>query len=123
MNLLECKIIKSEYKINKSTSGYVYLICDPENNAFKIGVTRSKINRRLKKLQTGNPTKLHIVAIYNTNYPFRLESMLHNLYKQNCILNEWFKIDSISKWINDCKTQEKIIYDLLDNPFFSYGLK
>ena len=36
--------------------GYVYLICDPDKDAYKIGVTRNLNQNRIKKLQTGNAT-------------------------------------------------------------------
>ena len=52
--------------------GYIYLICDPANDTYKIGVTRDINSNRLKKLQTGNSTELHIVYIYKCEYPFRL---------------------------------------------------
>ena len=50
---------------------YIYLICDPSIDAFKIGVTRDINSKRIKKLQTGNPTELHIVKTYKCDYPFR----------------------------------------------------
>ena len=46
--------------------GYVYLICDPATDHFKIGVTRNTIQNRIKKLQTGNPSKLFIKDFYET---------------------------------------------------------
>lgn len=46
--------------------GYVYLICDPATDRFKIGVTRDLKSNRLKKLQTGNSTELFIRDIYET---------------------------------------------------------
>lgn len=105
--------------------GYVYLICDPSNDRFKIGVTRNLKSNRIKKLQTGNSTELFIRDIYETEWPFRLESMLHNHFKNKQILNEWFELD-----VNDvicfkeiCKTLENTIKVLSDNPFFSKDLK
>lgn len=105
--------------------GYVYLICDPANDAYKIGVTRNLQSNRIKKLQTGNSTELHISYIYKCQYPFRLEKMLHNHYYSKRILNEWFDFDSndCANFINTCEYLNKIIYDLLDNPFFAKNLK
>ena len=71
--------------------GYVYLIEDSTNDVYKIGVTRSNSKRRLQKLQTGNSTPLQIKYLFETEYPFRLESMLHNKYQQYKVLNEWSK--------------------------------
>ena len=105
--------------------GYVYLICDPSNDRCKIGVTRNLKSNRVKKLQTGNSTELFIRDIYETEWPFRLESMLHQHFKNKHVLNEWFELD-----VNDvicfkeiCKTLENTIKVLSDNPFFSKGLK
>lgn len=55
--------------------GFVYLIGEDETtNRFKIGVTKcNDINKRLKKLQTGNSNELFIKHVY--------ETMLHNYYK------------------------------------------
>lgn len=50
----------------EDNSGYVYLICDPANNTYKIGVTRNLKSKRLKKLQTGNSTELHICKYYKS---------------------------------------------------------
>ena len=44
--------------------GYIYLIEDRNNNTYKIGVTKSDPEKRLKKLQTGNSSKLEIKFLY-----------------------------------------------------------
>ena len=48
--------------------GYVYLLTDGE--FFKIGVTKGSIEKRIKKLQTGNPNNIAIVNYHLTEYPF-----------------------------------------------------
>ena len=105
--------------------GYVYLICDPANTTFKIGVTRDLKSQRLKKLQTGNSTELFICSIYKTQYPFRMESMLHSKFKSKNELNEWFNLDAyeVSHFNDICKEVEETINCLLDNPFFSKNIK
>ena len=105
--------------------GYVYLICDPANDAYKIGVTRNLQSNRIKKLQTGNSTELHISYIYKCQYPFRLEKMLHNYYYSKRILNEWFEFDSTDciNFINTCKELDYRISIMKDNPFFAKDLK
>lgn len=109
--------------VNKN--GYVYLICDPANNVFKIGVTRNLNSKRIKKLQTGNPTELHITSLYEAQWPFRLETMLHTKYKNKQILNEWFELElcDVVNFKQTCKDLENIIESLLENPFFSKNLK
>lgn len=106
-------------------SGYVYLICDPMTDNFKIGVTRDLKSNRLKKLQTGNSSELFVHTIYETQYPFRLETMLHSKYKSKNTLNEWFKLDvsDVIHFKETCSYLEKQIECLLDNPFFAKDLK
>lgn len=105
--------------------GYVYLICDPATDRFKIGVTRDLKSNRVKKLQTGNSTELFITDIYETEWPFRLETLLHKRFINKRVLNEWFALD-----INDvvgfhkiCEQLENNIQTLKDNPFFAKDLK
>lgn len=105
--------------------GYVYLICDPQNDLYKIGVTRSLESNRIKKLQTGNPTELHIVNIYKCEYPFRMEKMLHTRYTLKHWLNEWYQLDlnDIVHFIDTCKQVEYEINSLKDNIFFTKNLR
>lgn len=93
--------------------GYVYLIEDSTNIVYKIGVTRSNSKRRLQKLQTGNSTPLRIKYLFKTEYPFRLESMLHNKYKQYKVLNEWYELlkDIVNNFYEICNKENDIIYD------------
>lgn len=105
--------------------GYVYLICDPAKDMFKIGVTRNESDDRIKRLQTGNSTELFVHTIYKTKYPFRLEKMLHNRFRLKKELNEWFRLDveDAIHFKDTCKLVEDQIRCLLDNPFFVKDLK
>ena len=105
--------------------GYVYLICDPANDTYKIGVTRTLKSNRLKKLQTGNSTELHIVTYYKTEWPFRLETMLHSHFKTKQELNEWFALSpyDVIHFKEICNEMNDIIISLKDNIFFSKGLR
>lgn len=105
--------------------GYVYLIEDENNLTYKIGVTRSVNSNRIKKLQTGNSTKLKLKYLYKTEYPFRLETMLHQRFKQYNILNEWFELPKniVEDFENYCNELNGIIISLKDNPFFAKTLK
>ena len=105
--------------------GYVYLIQDSTNNVYKIGVTRVMDGKRLKKLQTGNSTQLHLLFYYYTQYPFRLETMLHKKYEEYNILNEWYELpeDDVKNFLNTCSDMDEVIKSLKDNPFFNKKLK
>ena len=104
---------------------YVYLIGEKENdNKYKIGSTRCKdINKRLKQLQTGNSNELYIKKFHETNFPFKLEKMLHNHFKSSNLIGEWFdlKEDDINDFNAICEQKEKIIESLKNNPFFFKG--
>lgn len=104
--------------------GYVYLIHDSGNNYYKIGVTKTSIKKRMKKLQTGNPTELTLCSYVETTYPYRLENMLHIYFKSKNILNEWFALDEldIHNFHVTCKQMLSVIESLKDNPFFSKNL-
>lgn len=105
--------------------GYVYLICDPATDRFKIGVTRNLKSNRVKKLQTGNSTELFVSDIYETKWPFRLETLLHNHFHNKRVLNEWFDLDvnDVIDFQDTCKCLENNIRALKDNPFFAKDLK
>ncbi len=104
--------------------GYVYLIYDESNDVYKIGVTRSNNNRRIKRLQTGNSTQLRLIHIYQCEYPFRLEKMLHTKYKCNKVLNEWFELsgDDVINFVHTCNSLNNTIHLMKSNPFFAKNL-
>lgn len=105
--------------------GYVYLIEDENNLTYKIGVTRLANSNRIKKLQTGNSTKLKLKHLYKTEYPFRLETMLHQRFKHYNTLNEWFELprNIVEDFEKYCNELNDIIISLKDNPFFAKTLK
>lgn len=105
--------------------GFVYLICDSTNDLYKIGVTKSNVEKRLKKLQTGNATELILTNYHETNYPFRVEKMLHNHFRAKNVLNEWFALsfDDVTHFKSTCLEMETRISALKDNPFFSKDLR
>lgn len=107
-------------------SGYVYLIKDLDNSVYKIGVTKKiEGSRRLKALQTGNASELKLLYSFYTQYPFRLETMIHNKFKQYHISGEWY--DLPLKYVDEfeliCTENDNIIMAMLDNPFFNKDLK
>lgn len=99
--------------------GFVYLLCDGEN--FKIGMTKQKnINKRILELQTGNPNEIWCVKYYKTQWPYKVEQMLHFRHKKSNIKNEWFNMttEEVINFINECKDCENLIKSLESNPFF-----
>ena len=105
---------------------YVYLLCDSgQDNTFKIGVTRGNIEKRIKKLQTGNGEEIFLVNYYETDYPFLIEKMMHQKHCSDKKMNEWFYLDSegVNNFKKDCEEFEKTIESLKDNPFFKKNIK
>lgn len=99
----------------------VYLLGDKEKfGEYKIGSTRGSVNKRLKTLQTGNSGKLFIEKIYETEYPFIIENILHNQLSYKKTINEWFnlELDDVVNFIEKCKSIEQTIEIMKDNPFF-----
>lgn len=105
-------------------SGYVYLIHDEERGLFKIGVTKNAIEKRLKKLQTGNASLLTVKDQYLTEYIYRMETMLHKYFEDKKVLNEWFELtdEDVQHFSDTCDKFENIIHSLLLNPFFVKNL-
>ena len=103
--------------------GYVYLIEDIDNKRYKIGVTKD-LKKRLRNLQTGNSNQIQLLESFKSEYPFRLETMLHNKFKQFHHYNEWYELDknSVDEFLNLCKYFDDIIIALKDNPFFAKNL-
>lgn len=105
--------------------GFIYLIYDEERNLYKIGVTKNSVEKRLKKLQTGNATLLSVKDTHQSDYIYRMESMLHNYFSSKCVLNEWFdlSIDDVKNFQSLCNQFEDTIKVLLSNPFFAKNLR
>lgn len=105
--------------------GCVYLICDPVNDHYKIGVTKNDESERLKRLQTGNSNEMFVHTIYKTKWPFRIETLLHKKYSSKKVLNEWFELspEEVLEFKDVCGKLEKQIESVLDNPFILKSLR
>lgn len=106
--------------------GYVYLLNDSgQENLYKIGVTRGKIEKRIKQLQTGNSNDIVLIKSFETKHPFYMERVLHSKYRINQIKNEWFFLSNkdVDNFIDSCLLIEKNIKAMKDNPFINKILK
>ena len=75
--------------MNKS---FIYVIGD-NASPYKIGFTKDP-NKRLKSLQTGNPSKLNMLykqEINESETKF-IEKQIHNVLKRKQVSGEWFDI-------------------------------
>lgn len=105
---------------------FVYLLADSgQDNLYKIGVTRGKIEKRIKQLQTGNGNEIFLVNSYETKYPFFLERFLHLQYCPHQKIGEWFELkdEAIFNFKRTCEVIEENAKALEDNPFATKILK
>ncbi len=101
--------------------GYVYILGDWEKEGYyKIGVTRGSVEKRIKKLQTGNSGEIYLVNKFETKHPFLMENMLHQWYAGKRVKGEWFELDSedVIKFKDNCEKIEGIFDAMKDNYFF-----
>lgn len=102
-------------------NGFVYLICENgDNQLYKIGVTKSDVGTRLKKLQTGNGNPLYCVYSFASDKPYKLEKMLHTHFANEREEGEWFLLEKrdVEAFPSLCEKYQAIIDSLKDNPFF-----
>ena len=60
------------------------------------------------------------MALFETKYPFKLETMMHAYYRNKNVLNEWFDLsqEDIENFLCICELNNKKIPILMENPFF-----
>lgn len=76
----------------RDTPGTVYII-EGAPGLYKIGFTAGPIGKRLRALQTGNPTKLRTeMTITGTA---RDEQRLHALFSDKRTVGEWFELSAL----------------------------
>jgi len=109
---------------------YVYLIHKEDSDRYKIGVTRKspKETKRIKGLQTGNDKELTMIRAFPTNIPFKIETILHRVWKSKKYIpedfkemeGEWFKLSQqdVDQFILECTKIENHIYFLEENSTF-----
>lgn len=106
--------------------GTVYLLSDYEKEGYyKIGVTNGDVDKRIKKLQTGNGGEIYLVNYHKTQYPFFVEKHLHLRFFKEQKIGEWYELkkEDVFNFKKYCDEIEKLIESLKDNPFFTKNLK
>lgn len=97
---------------------YVYLL--KALDTYKIGVTKN-VEQRIKQLQTGNDTQIILVDKFLSEFPFKLESVLHRKYDINNVNGEWYYLsnEDVKNFQNDCLLIENNFKCLkeFDNPY------
>lgn len=106
--------------------GFVYLLGDyGKEKTYKIGVTRGKIEKRIKSLQTGNSGEIYIVDYFETENPFFLEKRLHLIYNKERVSKEWFELEleDVKNFKKHCEDTEKLIQIMKENHFCPKNIK
>ena len=83
-------VLAFEYtpKSKRDTSGYIYLLqC---NEYYKVGVSKTSVEERVKWLETGNPYPISIIFYKRVKNCYRAEANLHHKYQDFNHKNEWF---------------------------------
>lgn len=104
----------------------VYLITAIQNDLedspiYKIGVSKFEKGQRSKQLQTGNANDLKVIHKFKSEFPFKLETALHNYFKCKHYNREWFSLNTndVNGFLNTCEKYENNFKILKDagNPF------
>ena len=85
----------------------IYLISSYINGetSYKIGITKNNISKRLKQLQTGNPSLLEVIHTFESKYASKIESNFHRLLENKNIKGEWYNLNynDINTFLDRCK--------------------
>jgi predicted GIY-YIG superfamily endonuclease len=74
---------------------YLYVISNPDNK-WKIGISHN-VNKRLGALQSSNPDKLTLLAVYTSDvFAKTMEQEAHKAFKKFHISGEWFDGNKLS---------------------------
>ena len=76
---------------------HVYIIQKLSDSTFKIGVSKNP-KQRLKAIQTGNEGKLKLLATYPSEYAYKIESALRNLFSHCKREGEWVDISLVEAY-------------------------
>jgi hypothetical protein len=94
----------------------IYLIKSIKYGCYKIGVSKNP-DKRLKQLQTGNPSELELLCVYDSEIAFKIEKVLHNTFNINKEHGEWFDLSIKDEFyfINECKKIDETLKFLIKN--------
>ena len=86
----------------------VYLISSEINGKvlYKIGITKRKIEDRIKEFRTGSASEFRIVDSFRSKWARKIEANLHRTFKQKRISGEWFDLcdSDLSSFKEKCET-------------------
>jgi hypothetical protein len=87
-------------------SGFIYAIYDPVSLAVKIGYTSVNPWARLSQIQTGNPTRLELIAFSKGNRAD--ERWIHQRFKERRLTGEWFsECRELAQYVTEMRDKSK----------------
>jgi 5'-3' exonuclease len=97
--------------------GFVYVL-SKNNQAYKIGRTYNLKQRYRAIITQAGDKNIKLIAISDFIFEYaELENALHNLYKNNLIIGEWYKLndDELLELLNHLENNGLTIYDNKNN--------
>lgn len=104
---------------------YVYLFNVEDTNIYKIGNSKHP-NQRVLEIQTSNPKKVSIVHIFESEYPTKVETVLHRKFKykkyheeDGDLQGEWFFLEKedVDSFLKNCQFAENNFLLLESNTY------
>lgn len=94
--------------------GKVYLMKSVDS-LYKIGISKTP-KKRKPQLQTGNPEIIEVVCEYETDIPYKIESILHNRFSALKKHGEWYilSLKEEVEFIEICKKIEENLKFLIE---------
>lgn len=103
------------------SKGKIYLMNMVNTNLYKIGYTKRDISKRVDEIQTGNPKKIEVLHLFETDHYVKVETWMHNIHASKRMEGEWFELTSedIMNFTNNCQKGHDTFQMLIDsgNPF------
>ena len=95
--------------------GKVYLM-KTDDSRYKIGVSKTP-KKRKPQLQTGNPDIIETVCEYETDMPYKIETVLHNRFSAFKKHGEWYilSLKEEVEFLEMCKKIEENLKFLIEN--------
>lgn len=89
--------------------GFVYLIENTFDGAYKIGYTKGSVENRLLQLLTGSSQEIKIVHRFQSQHFRKLEKYLHRMFHHRHQRGEWFNLtpEEVEKFIPMCERAEE----------------
>ena len=100
----------------RDNKSYVYILKVSSDGIYKVGVSKN-VEKRVKQLQTGNPEKIEIVKTFLSDYPYKIESVLHRSYQRNHVQGECYylsekDIENFEERCSICEQNFSIMEDM-----------